>query len=194
MRAERDELHTQDGTLPLRNPSERRASLRTIQHRVKRLPHDQAEALVERVCQSLGAAPCHRKTVLSWDELRHLSRSGFTIAAHSRSHAILTRVPLPQVRDEAHAARLDLERELGDVAPVFCYPNGGHDDDVVAAVRDQGYRLAFTADDGENDLAIDDPMRLRRTNITPRTSGAIFRLRMTRWGARFDRWRHRGID
>jgi peptidoglycan/xylan/chitin deacetylase (PgdA/CDA1 family) len=191
MRSDRTALHTPDGTLPLRNLGERLASLRAIQHRVKQMPHDEAEALVVSICEKLDAAPIEKKTVLSWDELRELSQNGIAVAAHSRTHAILTRVPLPKVHDEARGAREDLRRELGDVLPVFCYPNGSHDDGVVAVVREEGFRLAFTVEDGENDLATDDPMRLRRTNITPRTSGAIFRLRMTRWGTRFDSWRHR---
>lgn len=176
--------------LPIGSPDERRASLRKTQHLVKSLPHDEADALVEHLCTELGVPPYDRKSVLSWDELRELARNGFTIAAHSRSHAMLTRLPLPEVRREASAAYEDLVRELGVVLPVFCYPNGSHDDGVVAAVREAGYRLAFTTRDGENDVAVDDPMRLRRTNITRKTSGPIFRLRLTRWGARFDRWRH----
>lgn len=190
-RSDLKHISTPMGTLSLVSPDDRRASLRLVQDRLKRTPHAEAETLVARICEELGAAPCLRKSVLSWNQLRELARNGFAVAAHSRNHAILTRVPIAEVHREAAGAREDLLRELGLFLPVLCYPNGSHDDAVVAAVRDEGYRVAFTTRDGGNDLAVDDPLRLRRTSITRRTTGLILRLRMTPLGARFDSWRHR---
>ena len=53
------------------------------------------------------------------------------------------------------------------------------------------FRVAFSTDDGQNDLASGDLYRLYRTTITPRTTPALFRLRLLRLVSYLDKWRHR---
>jgi peptidoglycan/xylan/chitin deacetylase (PgdA/CDA1 family) len=178
------------GTLPLRTRKQRFAALRRLQVHVKSLPHAEAMKLVDDVCERLSA-PTLGGTVLSWDELRALVQQGLTIASHTRTHPILTRVSAAHLCDEIAGSRHDLQRELGNVLPIFCYPNGSHDDEVTSVVREAGYQMAFTGLDGHNDLTRTDPLRLRRTNITRRTSPAVFRLRLTRVFTYIDAWRHR---
>jgi hypothetical protein len=60
----------------------------------------------------------------------------------------------------------------------------------VRILREEGIVIAFTVLDGQNDLTVDDPLQLRRTNITPRTSVPIFRLRLQRWASYLDTVRH----
>ena len=187
-------LESPAGHLSLATPRERRESLRRLGQHLKTLPHREAAEAVERACEELGVRPHGAKSVLDWDELRDLARSGIAVAAHSRSHALLTRLSPSEVRAEISGARADLERELGAALPVFCYPNGSHDPSSVAILREEGFRVAFTTLDGVNDLTRVDPLRLRRTNVTPRTGPARLRLRLTRFGAWLDAWRHRGAS
>jgi colanic acid/amylovoran biosynthesis glycosyltransferase len=51
--------------------------------------------------------------------------------------------------------------------------------------------LAFTCLDGHNRLPSADPLVLRRTPITPRTSGFVFGLRLLKPITYIDQWRHR---
>lgn len=188
-----DEIETPAGRLLLRTPQERIASHRWLVDHLKRVPHGDAERMADQVCERLGSRPAVSKTVLGWAELREVARHGIEIAAHSRSHAILTGLRDDDLSAELAGARDDLAREIGSTLPVLCYPAGRHDERVVTAAREHGYRLGFTTLDGENDLAVDDLMRLRRTNITTRTTPAVLRWRLTAWGARLDRWRHRRL-
>jgi len=146
---------------------------------------------VENFCREFDRAPVRPQAVLRWDDLRTLAREGVTLGAHTVSHPMMTRLTPEEVRYEIEQAQQDLQREIGAVLPVFCYPSGGHDDLVVTLLRAAGIRVAFTTLDGENNLPMVDPLRLRRTNITPRTTPFIFRLRLTRWAAQIDQWRHR---
>ena len=73
---------------------------------------------------------------------------------------------------------------------VFCYPNGNHNDAVISILRDEGIRLAFTTLSGPNKAPSTDPLRLRRIVITPRTSNAVFCVRLLAPGVYFDAWRH----
>lgn len=178
------------GALPLGTREQRLMSLRRLQAHVKSIPHREAMQLVEEVCDGLPGVQPPLRTVLDWDELRKLAREGVTVASHTRTHPILTQLSREQIREEAEGSRQDLERELGAVLPLFCYPNGSHDDVVANIIREAGYEIAFTGLDGHNELGSTDPLRLRRTNITRRTSPAIFRLRLLRLFTYLDAWRH----
>jgi len=187
------ELSIEPGlTLPLRTAEERRRSLKTLMTLLKSQPNDVSGGLVDRVCAELGETRPPKKSVLSWEELRQLAAEGLALGAHSRHHPLLTRVGPDEVRREAVGARQDLEREIGCAPPVFCYPSGDHDAAVVAILAEEGFRVAFTTLDGQNDLRRAELLRLRRTNITPRTTPLVFRLRLMRLVSVIDGWRHRG--
>lgn len=175
----------------LRTPAERRSSLAVVQAHVKRLPHAEGMGLVEQLARELGDPGDRTRAVLSWDELRDLASRGLSVCAHSRNHPLLTRLPQLEVRREVSGSLDDVRRELGVVLPVFSYPNGAHDDTVVETLRDAGVELAFTQVDGHNDLERAQPLRLHRTNITRKSTPAVFRLRLLRFMTWVDRWRHR---
>ena len=100
-------------------------------------------------------------------------------------------VAIEQVREESAGSQEDLSREIGHVFPVFCYPDGGHNEEVVDVLREEGFRLAFTTVDGQNNLDDSSLLSLCRTTITTRTSLAIFCLRLLRTVSYLDKWRHR---
>ncbi len=179
------------GALPLATAEQRDTSLRRLQGALKTLPHAEAMAWVEALCATLGETPRRPRSVLTWDELRQLAHEGVTLGAHTQTHPILTQLSPADVRQEVTGAQQDLRREIGRALPIFCYPGGEHDDAVLQVLRDEGFVLAFTTSDGHNDLRAADLLRLCRTNITRRTSAAVFRLRLLRWVTYIDRWRHR---
>lgn len=179
------------GPLPLASADQRRSGLRKLQDHLKSVPHDEAAAWVERVCAALGPESAPRPVVLGWGRLRRLAQEGLTVASHTRTHPILTRLDAERAGREIAAGQADLEREMGHAPPFFAYPSGAHDDAVVAETHKAGIRLAFTTIDGHNRLPGTDPLRLHRTSITTRTRGLAFKLRLHRWAARVDAWRHR---
>ena len=166
-----------------------------VRHLLRRLGHDAAECFVDTTCREVGledgGVPARPSAVLSWNELRALSRDGVSFGAHTRHHAALTRLDEARVRSEIRGSLEDLERELGAGLRPIAYPYGLHDATVVRVAREEGCTLGFTCDDGMNELGDIDPYQLRRTNITLRTSPSVFALRMMPWFAEIDRWRHR---
>jgi peptidoglycan/xylan/chitin deacetylase (PgdA/CDA1 family) len=178
------------GGLRLETARQRHASFQRLRNYLSTLSQVEAMRRVEDVCTHLGQQRVTQRSVLTWDELRQLARQGVTLASHTQTHATLTRLTPAQMHAEIDAAQQDLQREIGQTLPVFCYPRGDHNEAVVRILRAAGYVLAFTTLDGHNDLRAADLLRLRRTNITRRTSLPLFRLRLTRLGATLDRWRH----
>jgi len=174
--------------LPL---DQKRRTLRAMQDHVTTIPHCQAQRLVDLVFSELAVNPVQGGSVLSWDQLRQLAREGLTLGSHTRNHAIMTKITPEQMREEVRGSQEDLKREIGACLPIFCYPNGNHNDTVTSVLRALGIRLAFTTLSGQNELGSTHPLRLHRTVIMPRTTPAIFCLRLLRLGMRLDAWRDR---
>jgi peptidoglycan/xylan/chitin deacetylase (PgdA/CDA1 family) len=179
------------GDLPLADTNARQNSLRRVQNYIKTIPHQQAMAFVDEICEKLDSPPLAQKSVLSWKELRQLAHEGVALCAHTQTHPIMTQLPRDEVRREVAGSQSDLQREIGEALPIFCYPSGSHDDTVVDVLKEEGFTMAFTTLKGQNDLRTADPLRLRRTNMTRRTTLPIFRLRLLRFGAYLDRWRQK---
>jgi peptidoglycan/xylan/chitin deacetylase (PgdA/CDA1 family) len=179
------------GNLSLLPPEQKRRSLRAVQDHVTRIPHCEAMRLVDSVCAELGLTCAQGGSVLTWKQLRELAREGLTLGSHTQTHAIMTKVTTEQMREEVQGSQEDLQREIGACLPIFCYPNGNHNDTVVSVLREQGIRLAFTTLSGPNKLGSLDPLRLHRTVIMPRTTPVIFCLRLLRLGIHLDAWRDR---
>lgn len=177
--------------LPLHKPVLRRQSLKRLQNFIKTLEHEPAMALVDEVCERLRAPKVVRKSVMGWDELRQLTRAGVALGAHTDTHPVMTRLPAAAIETEIRTSLAKLQQETGQALPVFCYPSGGHSTEVVTILRRLGIKLGFTCRDGHNDLHSVDPLKLRRTDITRRTTPALFRLRLARWMTYVDGWRHR---
>ncbi len=177
------------GTLSLRTSEQRDHNLRLVQRHVKTLTHTEAMRLVDEVCQALGEEHEVEKTVLSWDDLRRLAKDGVTIGAHTQTHPILTRLSDDAAMSEISGSLADLRRELDNVLPIFCYPDGGHNQKIVNLIKQNGCRLAFTTLRGFNHLGTLDPLRLHRNNVSRNSSLPIFRLRLLPLMSYLESWR-----
>lgn len=177
------------GPLPLATPNQRQRSLRTLMDHVPTITHNAALKMIDSVCAQLVEKPLNSPSVLSWDQLRQLSKEGLTLGSHTRTHPILTQIAPSQIREEIRLSQQDLEREIGFALPIFCYPHGDHDATVTNILRTEGVLLGFTVFPGENRLDSADLLRLRRICIWPRTSLPLFCLRLQRIGLRIDSWR-----
>ena len=178
------------GTMSLRTRDDRFETFRRLREHLKMSAHHEVLRLVADTCDRLGGVPPTSNGVLSWDELRRLSREGVALAAHTRTHPLLTRIASDAAREEIVGSQQDLESQIGNTLPVFCFPGGQHNDTLVSILKQEGFKLAFTTVRGSNDLDCADPWRLRRINITRTTSPLMFRLRLTGLGVQVDAWRH----
>lgn len=104
---------------------------------------------------------------LTWDDVRTLASSGVAIGSHTRSHAILSRIPPAQARDQVVESKKRIEAELGVAVRAFAYPNGLATDyrssDVEMLGR-EGFEVAFTLEDGPTTFAEVQrrPLEIRR--------------------------------
>lgn len=74
--------------------------------------------------------------LLSWDEIKELSKSGIDFGAHSVSHPDLTKIPLEEARREIIESKSAIEQHLGTAAATFAYPYGHFNEQVKEIVKD----------------------------------------------------------
>ncbi len=179
--------------LALPKGSENGRALRGV---LRMLPHGTAMSLIEEAGLDLAvsdsfSAVTTAPAILGWDELRELKAEGVTFGAHTRHHVALPQIDPAAVRWEIRRSLDDLARELGEGPGIIAYPYGLCSATVARIAAEEGCVLGFTCEDGLNRPGVTDPLRLRRSNITRRTSPPLFAIRMLPWWAGVDRWRHR---
>jgi peptidoglycan/xylan/chitin deacetylase (PgdA/CDA1 family) len=112
--------------------------------------------------------------LMTRDQIASLAADGFEIGSHTHTHPRLTEITLPELRVEIHESKQILEDLLGKAVDLFCYPYGRHNSDVVAAIRQEGFRLAFTTQWGVVDVGA-DPLRVQRVPVLGSPSPSEFR-------------------
>ncbi len=93
---------------------------------------------------------------LSWDQVEEMSRNGFDIQNHTRTHRDLTRIKkgesfeqyLREIERELDDAKKAIEEHTGAKCNYLAYPFGRTDSLVNSLVRKKGYRAAFTMERG----------------------------------------------
>lgn len=181
--ARRLPLATTAGSLPIASPDERASSFARLRDHVKALPHDDAMTQVAAAVAALEVADAGCR-VLGWARLRELAAEGVTLAPHSRTHPILSRLPVDRVAGELIGSWEDLEREVESTPRVFAYPAGGHSRQVVDVLAAAGFEVAFTTERGTNDLRGARWLELARRNVGVRSSLGVVRLQLLAPGRR----------
>lgn len=173
----RTALKTPFGPYPLKTAVQRDRACRRLHGVIKTLSHDHAMDLVDRICRELDA-PAVENLVLGWDELRQLASQGVTLGAHSRTHPLLDRVPLEEARAEAIGSLDDLRKQIGPPSPIFAYPAGALNGDVVNLLKQEGFAMAFTTNRGTNRIPTAHPLEVRRNHIGALTTLQVFQTRL----------------
>jgi GT2 family glycosyltransferase/peptidoglycan/xylan/chitin deacetylase (PgdA/CDA1 family) len=102
--------------------------------------------------------------VMTMEQIRYLGGHGVEIGAHTRTHPDLTAASDQALADEVTGSKEDLiDAGLSPVS--FAYPYGCFDERVRKAVEGK-FPLAFTCEEGSNDLQA-DPLLLKRTMVHP---------------------------
>ncbi len=85
---------------------------------------------------------------LSWRDVELMSAAGMEFGSHSYSHPDLRGKPADFLTREIVSSKAAIEAHIQQPVRLFCYPSGGYDRKVVAAVRDAGYWAAVTTQQG----------------------------------------------
>ncbi len=104
---------------------------------------------------------------MSWEQVKSLSKRGFEIGCHTKSHADLGQISPREARIELHESRAELQDRLGIRADLFAYPFGGikhMSPENLELVRQMDFKCCLSCFGGVNGTR-SDPFELRRIPI-----------------------------
>ena len=85
---------------------------------------------------------------MTWDQVKELDAAGMTIGDHTLSHPYLSKLTPQELRIEVLGAKLVLEDHLGKSVVHFASPFGSTSDELVALLKEAGFKTGRTTDKG----------------------------------------------
>ena len=167
------DVDTPLGAVHLDGASSIDAAAARLRRWVKSVPHATAMRWIEHLWDEADC-PSVTANALDWPTLERLAGEGLSLAAHTHTHPLLTRVDADQAVSEVRRSRDELRRRApGSHDVLFAYPSGAWSEDAAAAVERAGIELAFTTDRGVNRAGTSPALALRRINVGRRSSPAL---------------------
>ncbi|WP_349408671.1 polysaccharide deacetylase family protein [Pseudalkalibacillus sp. SCS-8] len=128
---------------------------------------------------------------LTWEETKEMYESGWIdIQSHTynshvyvesetkRGPALTTKAKgesdeayYERVKKDLQQSKEIIEEQLGKEVVSIAYPYGAHNDHVIAAAKELGYKIGYTVQKGIN-VKDADPFRLKRLNVVDDYDGA----------------------
>ena len=160
----------------------RKKSFFLIGDLLKRLELDKQEELFCLLRESLAIGEQDaRPSLLSWEQMKEMSRSGITFGAHTHTHQALSSLKAPAaLQEEVSRPKELLERHLGGQIAAFAYPYGEPDDfsaQSVEAIKSAGYSYAVTMMQGLVNFG-DSSYCLPRIGIGTQDTLETFKLKL----------------
>ncbi|HRZ14104.1 MAG TPA: polysaccharide deacetylase family protein [Candidatus Omnitrophota bacterium] len=93
------------------------------------------------------------KGIVTKDQVKEMRAAGIEFGGHTRTHCLLSRAPLEQMKEEIVGCKADLEAVLSESIEFFAYPYGlrRHYNQLSRQiVQEAGYKCAFSAINGIN--------------------------------------------
>lgn len=135
-------------------------AIKEIKDLFKRISNDERLMFMQELKQKLEVNDDVGEglEMLSWDEIREMSKNNIFFGGHTLSHPILPNLSLEETKMELIQSKRIIEEKLNTSVYSFAYPNGLENDfnnDIKNILVDSGYRLACTTIFGKNDRNTD---------------------------------------
>ena len=146
------------------------ATIRSILLRVKRMEHITMEEILVKMREFLE---CHldvgkAELFMNWNHLKEMQKNGMEIGSHTDSHEILSHIDKTGQVNELKKSKNILQENLKVAVTSFAYPvgtRGTYNEETIDALKECGYKLAFTQLLGVNTRSNLNCLELRRFPI-----------------------------
>ncbi|MCP9452153.1 MAG: polysaccharide deacetylase family protein [Nitrospira sp.] len=101
---------------------------------------------------------------ITWEHVTEMLKKGVQFGGHGSEHHLLSEIPLDEARKDIEECTSVLVTRLKKPPIYFSYPRGYRTPQVIEAVQQSGYRVAFIANGGHVKCD-DDRFTVRRINI-----------------------------
>ena len=85
----------------------------------------------------------NNKNYLNWDQIRQLRDEGVDIGAHSHSHYHMSDLSIDEVINEIEISNNIFLNELGSIPPLFAYPYGETNEEIINVIKNYKFKVAF---------------------------------------------------
>ncbi|WP_440874881.1 polysaccharide deacetylase family protein [Thalassotalea sp. PLHSN55] len=147
-------------------------TIRLVMNRVKEDTRSMDEKLDElrlKLKCELNTENAGGNLFLSWQQVSDMVEKGMYIGSHTRSHRILSHLPLAEQIKEMSLSKDIIESHLSDVVSAIAYPVGDKEsycDKTCAEAEKLGYQIGFSFEHGINTLSDQqDNFKLKRIGI-----------------------------
>lgn len=132
---------------------------------LKKMPAKQLQVLAD------GCPVSAEPHALNWWQVRAMEASGLvSFGPHGASHAILTDLDERSLAAELKRSRETLEARCRAPLPIYCYPNGDHDERVRDALRRAGYLRALGTQAGVVRAPMLEALSLPRIGVSQQSA------------------------
>ena len=105
-----------------------------------------------------------KENFLNKTEIKEMFKDGFFIGSHGINHYYLDRLEEGVMIGELIASKAYLENITGSSVDFFSYPFGDYNANVMRAVKNAGYKAAFTTVNGKIEAG-DNSFELKRISV-----------------------------
>ncbi|NHN29200.1 polysaccharide deacetylase family protein [Paenibacillus sp. S3N08] len=98
---------------------------------------------------------------LNWEQIKEMHQAGWDIQPHGMTHPYLPKLAAKDQNYEIIEAKRQIDEQLQIDTNVFCYPYGERNTTTLNVLKDNGFRYAFTIDQGMT-TRTQDPLLLKR--------------------------------
>ncbi|MNC25718.1 Poly-beta-1,6-N-acetyl-D-glucosamine N-deacetylase precursor [compost metagenome] len=120
------------------------------------------------------------KRFINWEQAKDLRDSGWDIMPHGMTHPYLTKLTPEEQAWQITEARKQIEEKLGVTADVFCYPYGEYNNTTLKILTDNGFRYAFTIEQGKT-TPKQHPYKLKRVFVNGEEDLSALVRKLTKW-------------
>lgn len=147
----------------------RQQSINMLLREIKLGKHVEIDMMLARLAELCGVnLPGHdiqSKELMTWDQIREVSKNGIAIGSHTHSHRILATLTASEQEAELKGSKNILEHELGHKIRSISYPVGNSycfTDETESIARECGYEVAFSYKLEANNLCHTSPYNTKR--------------------------------
>ena len=110
------------------------------------------------------------KELMTWEQIKEVSRNGISIGSHTHEHVILSKQDLSDMRVQVKRSKDILEEKLDIQIKTLAYPVGGYDhfnEENMRITKELGFKIGFSFLTGVNRFGSIDPFNVKRGTSQP---------------------------
>lgn len=153
------------------SPQQKKQALATIKATLKAGHPNLSNQVIKELHDKTGLPeipPFGDFAYLSWHEIAEMSKAGIEFGAHTKSHPILSKIPIEDARDEILSSKQIIEKMINKPIEHFCYPNGKIADinDAIKAFCQTHFLSSVSTERGYISRSSFDLFALKRVGIS----------------------------